>query len=281
MSTIKGAIVKEWGATPIYTDLPAPPSPSTGEVQIQVLAVGIHRLVRTRTTGKHFSATKLPHIPGSDGVGRTLHDGKLVYFTTFWEKGSFAEVVNVAEQEVTPIPESFDPVQIAGLVNPAISSWMAIRARTRDLPKDFAVLIMGATTTSGMIAMSVARSLGAGKVFGAARNVKRLETAGYNGFIELKEDMAATDYSMAEDVDLILDYIYGLPVLHLFKALKPTGAVQYVQIGTLSGPSLDMPGDLLRSKDITIRGSAPGSYSMKLLAQEMPKMLASLQDVPK
>jgi NADPH:quinone reductase-like Zn-dependent oxidoreductase len=281
MSTIKGAIIKTWGTTPTYTSLPTPPPPSTGEVQIRVIAAGIHRLVRGRTTGKHFSATKLPHIPGSDGVGRTTHDNKLVYFTTFWEKGSFADIVNVAERDVIPLPEDLDPVQVAGLVNPALSSWMSIRARTRDLPQDFSVLIVGATTTSGMVAASVARILGSGKVFGAARRMEGLENAGYDGLIQLKENPEETDYSSVAEVDLVLDYIYGPAIVHLFKALKPMRAVQYVQVGTLASTSVDLPGDLLRAKDITMRGSAPGSYSMEVLAQEMPKMLASLKDVPK
>ncbi|KAH7406674.1 hypothetical protein DE146DRAFT_648088 [Phaeosphaeria sp. MPI-PUGE-AT-0046c] len=281
MSTVKAAIVNEWGVVPQYTDIPAPPNPSADEVQIRTIAAGTHRLVRGRVAGKHFSATTLPHIPGSDGVGRTIPDGKLVYFTTFWQKGSFVEVVNVAKREVTPIPEDSDTVQIAGLANPALSSWMAIKARTSNLPAKFSVLVLGATTISGAVLSHIARMLGAGKVLGAARNVKAIEALGYDGAVELKSDPTETDYTLAEDVDLILDYIYGPPTLQLFKALKPTKPVQYVQIGTLASTTMDLPGDLLRAKDITIRGAAPGSYSMQILAQELPKMLEALKDLPK
>jgi NADPH:quinone reductase-like Zn-dependent oxidoreductase len=278
---MKAALLNEWGTVPQYADIPAPPPPSADEVQIRVIAAGTHRLVRFRTTGKHFSATKLPHIPGSDGVGRTIPDGKLVYFTTFWEKGSFAEIVNVAKREVTAIPEDANPVQIAGLTNPALSSWMAIKARTWNLPEKFTVLIMGATTTSGAVALSVARMLGAGKVIGAARDVKTTESLGYDGVVALTSDPERTDYSVVENVDLILDYIYGPATLQLFKALKPMRPVQYVQIGTLAAPTMDLPGDVLRAKDITIRGAAPGSYSMQTLAQEMPKMFAAIKGLPK
>ncbi|OAL04672.1 GroES-like protein [Phaeosphaeriaceae sp. SRC1lsM3a] len=281
MSTVKAAIVNEWGAIPQYAEMPAPANPTADEVQIRVIAAGTHRLVRARAAGKHFSATTLPHIPGSDGVGRTIPDNKLVYFTTFWQKGSFVEVVNVAKREVTPIPEESDPVQIAGLANPALSSWMAIKARTSNLPEKFSVLVLGATTTSGAVSSHIARMLGAGKVIGVARNVKAMEALGYDEVVELKSDPAETDYSSAEDVDLILDYIYGPPTLQLFKTLKPTKPVQYVQIGTLASPTMDLPGDLIRAKDITMRGAAPGSYSMQILAQELPKMLEALKDLPK
>jgi NADPH:quinone reductase-like Zn-dependent oxidoreductase len=143
------------------------------------------------------------------------------------------------------------------------------------------VLVMGATTTSGRVAASVARILGAGKVIGAARRVEGLESAGFDGVVQLKDSVEETDFSTVAEVDLVLDYIYGPAVVQLIKALKPMRPVQYVQIGTLGGANVDLPGDLLRSKDVTIRGSAPGSYSMEVLAQEMPKMLASLKDVPK
>lgn len=281
MSTIKAAIVNEWGAIPEYVDVSTPPSPSPDEVQIRVIAAGTHRLVRGRAEGKHFSATTLPHILGSDGVGRTIPDGKLVYFTTFWQKGSFVELVNVAKREVTEISEDSDPVQIAGLANPALSSWMAIKARTSNLPERFSVLVLGATTTSGAVSSHIARMLGAGKVIGVARNVTAMKALGYDEVVELKADPAETDFTLVEDVDLVLDYIYGPPTLQLFKALKPTKPVQYVQIGTLASPTMDLPGDLLRSKDITMRGAAPGSYSMQILASELPKMLEALKDLPK
>jgi NADPH:quinone reductase-like Zn-dependent oxidoreductase len=277
---MKAATVSEWGTTPQYLDVSAPPAPATDEVQIRVIAAGTHRLVRSRTTGTHFSATKLPHVPGSDGVGRTVPDGDLVYFTTFWEKGSFAEIVNVAKRDVTPLPSDADPVQIAGLVNPAISSWMAMKARTFNLPEKFTVLIMGATTTSGAVALDFARLLGASKVIGAARNLQTMQALGYDAVIELQSDPAATDFSVAEDVDVILDYIYGPATVQLFKALKPTTPVQYVEIGSVSGSTMELPGDVLRSKDVTIRGAAPGSYSMQKLADEMPKIFEAIRDIP-
>ena len=278
---MKAALVNEWGTIPKFQDVDSPPPPTTDQVQIKVLAVGAHRLVRTRTTGKHFSATKLPHLPGSDGIGRTVSDGKLVYFTTFWEAGSYAEVVNVAKSQVTPVPEDADPVQLAGLVNPALSSWMALTSRTTNLPEKFSVLIIGATTTSGKVALQLARILGAGQIIGAARNPRAVESHGFDELITLENDPATTDYSKAEDVDVVLDYIYGPTTLQLFRALKPTTPVQYVHIGAMSTPTLTLPGDVLRSKDITVRGSAPGSFTMKALAQEMPKMLAAVKNLPK
>lgn len=119
------AQIQQWGQTPNYIelpDLPHPP-PNSDMVQVKVEAAGLHRLVRSRASGKHYSVTNLPHTPGVDGVGRTL-DGQLVYFSCIPEQvgGSFREIVNVPKRMVTPLPRGTDPIQAAGLVNPALSS---------------------------------------------------------------------------------------------------------------------------------------------------------------
>jgi NADPH:quinone reductase-like Zn-dependent oxidoreductase len=275
--TMKAALINKWGDTPKYVDTENPPlpAPDAEEVQVKVIAAGLHRLVRGRATGQHFSANILPHILGSDGVGRTP-DGKLVYFSTFFQKGSFCEFVNIKKRELIPIPDNADPVRVAGMVNPLLASWMSIKARTFNLPENYTCLVLGATSTSGKLALSVAKHLGAGKVFGAARNAKAIESAGFDGAIELKDPLDKTDFGLVENVDLILDFIYGPATVEMFKGLKPMTPVQYVQIGTLSQPTMDFPGELLRAKDITLRGAAPGAYSGAAMAAELPNIIAAV-----
>lgn len=278
MATMKAAQITAWGQTPKLVTLPVPPLPAADadEVQIKVLAAGIHRLVRLRTEGTHFSAKTLPHIPGSDGVGLTVPDGRLVYFSTFWDKGSFAQVVNVARRDVTAVDPKTDAVRLAGLLNPAMSSWMALRARVSGLKPGFSVLVVGATSFSGSVALGLVRQLGAGKVMGTARNEAAMAAMGYDEKIVLKEPVEQTDFSPAEDVDVILDYVYGPAVVHLFKSLKPTSPVQYVHIGSLSALTIELPGALLRSKDLTMRGAAPGSYTAKQIEEEMASVVAAV-----
>lgn len=96
------------------------PGPDSDLVQVKVIASGVHRLVRSRAAGKHYSAKGLPHIPGIDGTGTTT-DGKLVYFSTITPTGgTMADYVNVPKRATISLPEGADPVQIAGLVNPAM-----------------------------------------------------------------------------------------------------------------------------------------------------------------
>lgn len=167
MSTIHIAQVTTYGEPPAYTAAPAPPTPepASGLVQIRVLAAGVHQLVRSRAAGKHYTSGPLPHVVGVDGVGKTVPGDKLVYFITLrTASGSFAEVVNVPKGYVFDLPEGVNPEDAAAMVNPAMSSWMALTARVdlEKLPKNgWTVLVMGATSASGAIAACLARELGA------------------------------------------------------------------------------------------------------------------------
>jgi NADPH:quinone reductase-like Zn-dependent oxidoreductase len=277
---MKVAQVTEFGQLPKYVEVETPEIPAldSDQVQIKVIAAGVHQLVRSRAAGQHYSAQGLPQIPGVDGVG-TTPDGKVVYFTTMTPKGgSFAEYVNVPKTNAKPVPEGADPVQIAGLLNPGMSSWTALSFRTKDLPKNFSVLINGVTSTSGALAISIARHFGAGSIIGVARNVKKMETLDLDEIIELKEPATETDFSKAANVDVILDYLYGEPTAHLLASLKPTTPVQYVQIGSLASPEMKMPSAILRSKDITLRGAGPGAWKMSDFAMQLPDLLKALMN---
>ncbi|KAF2100042.1 NAD(P)-binding protein [Rhizodiscina lignyota] len=277
--------IQQWGEIPKYTDaddLPVP-SPDSNQIQLTVKATGLHQLVKGRASGVHYSAKTLPHTLGVDGVG-TASDGKDYYFNTLIpgaSTGSYSEKVNVWKSAAVPLPENADPIQIAGLVNPGMSSWMALTARTTNLPPNFTVVIMGATSMSGRVAAQFCRFYGAGKVIGVARNAKALaEIRGLDASIPLADDPAATDFSSLVEagVDVVLDYIYGPALVALFKALKPTvdRPLQYVEIGSMAARETPLPADLLRSKDITMRGAGPGSWSMPQLGKQMPTLIANL-----
>ncbi|KAH7041977.1 hypothetical protein B0J12DRAFT_702642 [Macrophomina phaseolina] len=275
---MKQAQVTTWGEAPKCVEVPTPEAPTSdsGQLQVRVLAAGLHQLVRGRASGIHYSANVLPHIPGADGVGQTP-DGKLVYFSTITPTGgSFTQVINVPIASTVPVPDGADPVQVAGLLNPVMASWMALHARTSGLPRGFTAVIVGATGVSGTAAVSVARVFGAGKVVGVARSAAKMEGLGLDAAVELQDDPARTDYSPALDADVILDFLYGPPMLALFQALSPQKPVQYVQIGTVVERTMVFPGDVLRSKDITIRGTGPGAWSMREFAQQSPKMIEAI-----
>lgn len=276
------ALVTKWGEVPKYVEVETPPAPSPDSdlVQVKLIASGLHQVVKSRAEGTHYSAKTLPHVPGIDGVALTA-GGKYVYFSTLATGGSMSEVINVPKKDTTPFPDGLDPVQAAALLNPALSSWMAMRTRTFDLPKNFTVLIMGATTMSGTIAIPIVRSLGATKVIGLARNVAALEALDLDENIQLMEPAEKTDFSKLGDVDVILDYLWGPPTVHLFNQLASKVPVQYVQIGSMAGLEANLVAANLRSKNITIRGAGPGAWTFPQLIGEYGNILNALKSVKK
>ncbi|KAL8735728.1 MAG: hypothetical protein Q9181_002711 [Wetmoreana brouardii] len=283
MSTMHAALIVDRSKPPKFASVPKPAQPelSSETVQLKVLATGLHRLVRSRASGKHYTNSSTPNIPGIDGVGEAP-DGQKVFFLCFEEGGSFAEYISVPRTNVTPIPSGLDPVKAAALVNPALSSWMALTARCENLPKGFSALIVGATSASGRLAISLARSLGSKRVVGCARSEEVLKSMELDDYVVLQNPAASTDFSKLGHVDVILDYVYGPVAIHLLKSLQPTGTVQYVHIGSLAAhtdPSaleISLPGSVLRGKDLTIRGSGLGAWDLRRVGTEVDGLLHSL-----
>lgn len=283
---VKLVEVTEFGQPPHLVDLPSAPvaaqAPESDLVTLKLLATGIHRLVQSRAAGKHYSAQGLPHIPGVDGVFKG-QDGKLYYGSAISPKGgTMAEEIKLPKRNLTPIPDGSDPVQVAGLMNPIMSSWMALATRVTNLPKNFTCVIVGATSLSGTCAITIAREFGAGKVIGIARNVSKMEGLGLDAMIKMEDDVSKTDFSKLGNVDVILDYLYGPIVPHLFASFpRFTPTVQYVQIGSVAGLTTDLPADFLRSRNIVMSGSGPGSWSMQQFGKEISGMVGVVEKIKK
>ncbi len=125
---MKAAVVRSFDASPRYEDFDLPPLSGSDDVVVNVLATGLHPRVRSNASGSHYADEHvLPMIPGIDAVGR-LADGKLVYCvvhdTPF---GTMAEQVIVDRRRCVQLPDGIDPAVVAAAMNPAMSSWIALR----------------------------------------------------------------------------------------------------------------------------------------------------------
>ena len=278
---MKAAVVHAAGAPPRYEEFSAPTA-KAGEVEVRVLAAGLHPLVRAIASGRHYSSSgTYPIVPGVDGVGR-LSDGSAVYFSfPAAPYGTFAERAVAPAQSVIPLPANLDPVHAAGLVNPVMSSWLALRQRAK-LPPGGNVLILGATGSAGRAAVQVARALGAGRVVAAGRNQTALNRL--NADAALKVD--APDFAgaleaelAANGVDVVLDYLWGPPMeafLKVFYSLrKRFGArrVQLVNIGHSAGAHVPLDPSVLRSTGLELLGSGLGSVAPPQMAQGIAELL--------
>lgn len=236
-----------------------------------------HRAGITRVTGE------LPLILGVDGVGR-LSDSSRVYFVADDEfPGSMAEKAVIDKRRAVQLPDGADVERIAAAMNPAMSSWVALRHRV-PIESGQSVLVLGATGNAGMMAVQVAKRLGAGRVVGAGRDVKRLEaltSLGADKIVQLTEDSDATARALAmaaAEVDIVIDYLWGKPAEQGLMALLTarsdrSRALNWIEIGAVAGATLELPSVALRSANLRIQGNGQGAVSTKNYLAELPSLI--------
>lgn len=283
---MNAAVVTSFQEPPHYQPFEAP-VPSPGKVLADVLAAGLHPRVRTGAEGRHYTSSgTLPMIPGIDGVGR-LPDGRLVYFAADDDvMGTMADKALVDPRRSVELPDGADVAKVAAALNPAMSSWVALRRRVPLKPGQ-AVLVLGATGNAGAMAVRVARRLGAGRVVGAGRDLGRLRAlipAGADDVVQLTGDADATAGALAAaaaETDIVIDYLWGGPARQAIMALLTARSdrsrpLDWIQVGAVAGPTIELPSVALRSANFRLQGSGQGSVSPPTYLAELPALVEEI-----
>jgi NADPH:quinone reductase-like Zn-dependent oxidoreductase len=276
---MNAAVVRSFDHPPRYETFPDPVLTDDDEILVSVLASGLHPRVRSAANGSHYTSTgELPLIPGFDGVGRTA-DGELLYFvlpdTTL---GAMADQARIDRRRSAPLPDDADPIAIAAAMNPAMSSWIALRRRI-DFQAGQRVLILGATGNAGQLAVQVAKHLGAGHVVATGRDPQRLAALQRLG-ADVTVGFDALG-AAAHDVDVVIDYLWGEPAAQAMAALitrrtDRSWPLDWIQIGSVAGPTAAIPSAALRAANFRILGSGQGSVSTRAIVEELPALAAEI-----
>ncbi|HTV92650.1 MAG TPA: zinc-binding alcohol dehydrogenase family protein [Verrucomicrobiae bacterium] len=288
---MKSAIVKTLDAVPVYGEF-ADPSAEEGWELVDLVAAGLHPIVRALAAGRHYGSTgSWPLIPGIDAVARTAA-GELIY-TGFIRPpyGTFAQRMAVPKKMRVALPSGADPVAIAAGINPGLSSWLPLNARVAELGAIGTVLVLGATGMAGSLAVQHARLLGASAVVGVGRNPVGLGRAAEFGAktVALTGDRDADAEALAHALDgaapsIVLDFLWATAAETAFTALARRGLeedaanIAYVQIGAMAGPDAAVPASLLRSRRIRISGSGAGSASIADVMAQIPVYMQLIAD---
>jgi NADPH:quinone reductase-like Zn-dependent oxidoreductase len=283
---MQAAVVNTYDAPPRYDSFEEP-VPQGDELRVRVSAAGLHRVVKALANGTHYGSTGiLPFVPGIDGVGR-LEDGTRVYFGSARSPfGTFAEYSVTNRSLCLPVPEALDDVTVAAMMNPGMSSWAALRERARFEAGE-SVLILGATGTSGQMAVQIAKRLGARRVVAAGRNPEALEelkALGADAVISLSLErealVAALRAEWAQDkIDVVIDYLWGSPAERVLEAIAQKGLqhdaarVRYVQVGSSAGATISLPAATLRSSGLELIGSGFGSVSVERIFEVLAEFV--------
>jgi NADPH:quinone reductase-like Zn-dependent oxidoreductase len=289
MTDMNAAVVTDFAKPPSYRRLGVPEPRNSDQELIEVIAVGLHPRVRSGARGSHYTSDgRLPMIPGIDGVGRRA-DGALVYFTAVDDViGTMAERALSDRRRTLELPDNADPLKIAAAMNPAMSSWVALRRRVPIRPGQ-SVLVLGATGNAGTAAVQIAKLLGAGRVVGVGRDVDRLgrlAAHGADATVRLTDDVEETAAALADaaaEVDIVIDYLWSEPAGRAMTTLlrarsDRSRSLDWIQIGAIAGPTLELPSVALRSANLRLQGTGQGSVGPGAYLAELPSLVAAIDD---
>jgi NADPH:quinone reductase-like Zn-dependent oxidoreductase len=287
MARMNAAVVTSFAEPPHYQQVEVPQPRAADETLVEVLAAGLHPRVRTGAAGAHYTSTgTLPMIPGIDAVGQRP-DGRRIYFVAASEvTGTMADKALASARRSIELPDDADVAKLAAAMNPAMSSWVALRCRV-PTTTGHSVLVLGATGNAGAMAVQVAKRLGAGRVVGAGRHPGRLRAligAGADEVVQLTGDSQATGRALAAaaaDCDTVLDYLWGKPAQQAITALLTarsdrSRAMHWIQIGAVAGPTAEVPSAALRSANLHLLGSGQGSIPAQAYLAELPPLAAEI-----
>lgn len=268
---MKAAIVTSAGIKPIFGEFQNPVRREGLEV-ITATAAALSNLTKGRAAGSHYSANNhYPFVPGVDGVG-TLADDRRVYFAMPEAPfGAMAEQTLVDLRRTITVPDNLDDAAAAALANPGMSCFAALVERARFQAGE-TVLINGATGAAGLVAVQVAKQLGARKVIVTGRNAEQLETLrslgadvvipfdlrpnNLQGVRHFEQALAAT---FADGLDVVVDYLWGssarIIIVAVAKAVEDAHPVRFIQVGGASREPVELPASALRCSAIQIMGS--------------------------
>jgi NADPH2:quinone reductase len=111
--------------------------------------------------------------------------------------------------------------------------------------------------------------------------LEKLRALGADQTISLRQaDEALVDAfrGALAGVDVVLDYLWGHSAECILAAAKGHGApegeprVRYVQIGSISGETISLKGELLRSSGVELMGSGLGSLSAAAIVESLRRM---------
>lgn len=268
---MKAAVVERLGSAPGWMSFDDPVAQGDEQL-VGVTAAAVKQLDRAIVAGTHYSSPKqLPFVPGTDGVG-TLADGTRVYFAI--NRRPFGGLAERAPASWTvPLPDGLDDALAAALVNPALGSFLPVGWRGGLRPGE-SVMVLGATGTTGSLAVKAARLMGAGRVIAAGRRRDVLDGLDADAVIDLAAPAgalrAAFDREIARGLDLIIDYVWGQPVELLLDALTAAdlhvaggdggAGTRLVSVGSMAAPAITLKSAALRGSRLSILGSGTGNF---------------------
>jgi NADPH2:quinone reductase len=222
VSQMKAIQVSEFGESDVLELVEVEkPSPSEGEVLIEVKAAGVNYADTMRRRNQYLEETPLPFVPGSEVAGVAAEVGADVEDVSEGDRvvtllgiGGYAGYVAAPARNLIPIPEGMDFDEAAAIPLQGLTAYHVLRT-SGMLEEGESVLVHAAAGGVGTYAVQMAKLMGASLVIATASTQEKLDLAknlGADVLINYTEEdwpdqvLEATN---GEGADVILEMVGG------------------------------------------------------------------------
>lgn len=262
------------------TDRPIP-MPGHDQILIRIAYAGVNRPDVLQRSGNYAPPPGASDLPGLEASGEVVDIGAGVTRWQIGDKvaallpgGGYAEYAVCHADHALAIPKGFDMREAACLPETSFTVWSNVVTRG-GLQAGERFLVHGGSSGIGMMAIQIARALGA----------RVWATAGNNEKCAAISDIGATAINYREEdfvkiireeggADLILDMVGGSYIPRNIKALADDGRL--VMIAFLEGPKAELNFAQIMVRRLKVTGSTlrPQSDAAKaVIAQSLRERL--------
>src|SRR5882762_1903795 len=180
-ATMKAMVCEAFGGPEVLAlrDLPDPPPPGPGEIQVHIGARGVQYVDVLMLAGKYQFRPEPPFIPGNEAAGEIVALGDGVTQFKLGDKimsrrrlGAFAQFGNSKAENCNPVPAGMSLEQAAVFSGAYHTAYHALLQRGRMKAGDW-VMVNGAAGGIGIAAIQVAKLFGATVIATASTDEKR------------------------------------------------------------------------------------------------------------
>ena len=218
---MKAVVCEAFGGPEVLSvrEVPDPPAPGAGEVQVRIGARGAQYVDVLMLAGKYQFRPDPPFIPGSEAAGEVVAIGPDVTRFSIGDRvmsrhrlGAFAEFGNASAENCDPIPAALSLDEASVFRGAYSTAYHALLQRGR-LKQGERVLIHGAAGGIGIPAIQIAKLFGAEVIATASTEEKRSVclTEGADYAIDYRSGFRdqVMELTQGRGVDIVYDPVNG------------------------------------------------------------------------
>lgn len=242
------------------------PEPQIGprELLVRVRATALNRADVSQRAGRYrqqATAREGLHVAGLESAGEVVAVGEQVTAHAVGDRvmgmcaGGFAEYLAMDERIALPVPDSLDWPQAAATPVALMTEHDAIATRAQLQPGE-SLLVQAAGSGVGLMAVQIAKLLGADPVIGTVTGTAQAELVRELGGEPIDIHVADAEQALADrlegGVDVVIDHVGGSVLAANLGAMAIGGRL--VSVGRLGPVVGEIDLDLLARKNLRLIG---------------------------